>query len=157
MQTGLALAQPIEDATTTGVPAGTPLTPVSGFKTSSDGQVIDSLLVNGSIIIAHNNVTIKRGKVVSDTWSIIHDIKGHSGLTVMDCELDGNYSNSAETGQGIWRAAGATFLRNHIYGCENAFTRVGGLSLIQELCTRLRCPVGLFTALRWHPDGRRQS
>src|SRR5258705_3059130 len=51
-------ASAFPDASTTGVPAGTVLTVVNGdFTSSSNGQIIDGLNVNGTIIINDDGVT----------------------------------------------------------------------------------------------------
>lgn len=86
------------DATNTGVPGTAPgLTPAPGFRTSKDGQVIESLDIAGSVYVDHNNVTIRNCRIVGDggsTWAVdIGRNGGVTGLLVTDCELDGNRSD----------------------------------------------------------------
>ena len=64
------------------------LTPSGSITTSSSGQVIQNLDINGSIRVQHNNVTIRNVRIRSNGQAI--SILGNTGLLVEDCELDGN-------------------------------------------------------------------
>jgi hypothetical protein len=67
----------------TGVPAGTALTTVNGDVTAStNGQVIDSKLITGSVFIAANNVVIKNSRI----YGAILNSNGES-YTVTDSEI----------------------------------------------------------------------
>lgn len=48
---------------TTGVPAGITLTPVSSVTLTTPGQVLDSKLVSGDVIVNANNVVIKNSEI----------------------------------------------------------------------------------------------
>ena len=76
------------DASCTGVPAGTTLTPSGSITTTQDGQVIDSKDVNGWINVQHNNVTIKRTRVRNQGQAITMS-NSKTNLIIEDCELDG--------------------------------------------------------------------
>lgn len=102
-------------AATTGVPAGTSLTSSGGISTSSDGQIIEDLDVNGTISVNHNNVTIRRCRVRSSGFYCIQEAESNSGTNVIDCEIDG-LGNTA--GNGGVRASGL-IQRCNIHRCEN--------------------------------------
>jgi len=76
------------DASTTGVPSGTTLTPSSGFTTSSDGQVIDSLDITGTITVKHNNVSITKSRITASSFYGVNHNAG-TGLVIDDCEVSG--------------------------------------------------------------------
>ncbi|WP_329677218.1 hypothetical protein [Cellulomonas sp.] len=75
------------DASTTGVPAGTSLTPSGSITISQDGAVIDSLQITGTVTVNANNVTIRR-TLIKNTGSIPVRVNG-SGLVMEDSEIDG--------------------------------------------------------------------
>jgi hypothetical protein len=76
------------DVETTGVPAGTQLTPASGTVTlSTPGQVYENKQLTGSIVVAANNVTIRNVKLVSRDFYAIKSFNV-SGLHVVDSEID---------------------------------------------------------------------
>jgi len=79
------------DATNTGVPPGTTLTPSGSITTTADNQVIDALDITGRITVNHSNVLIKRcrirqpgGEAIYRAWDL-----GLVGLNIEDCEMDG--------------------------------------------------------------------
>ena len=116
------------DESTTGVPAGTTLTPSSGLTISASGTVED-LDIDGTVIIDANNVTLQNCKITSDEVWVVRIIDGHTGVIVQDCEIDGT-----GTGEGSHGILGTgTFSRNNIYGVENGITvQSGGPTLIED-------------------------
>ena len=76
------------DANCTGVLPGVARSTTGGFSTSSQGQVIQNLDVNGSIQVVHNNVTIRNVRFRSGGQAITLN-PSNSGLVVEDCEIDG--------------------------------------------------------------------
>src|ERR1700754_4603683 len=64
------------DATNTGVPAGTSLTPSSSRTITTNGTVINGLEITGTVTVAADNVTIKNSKITatrggSGTYAVI--------------------------------------------------------------------------------------
>ena len=123
------------DASTTGVPAGTQLTTVSGdFTSSSNGQIIDGLNVNGTIIINNAGVTVRNchaGLIVIDAPNVTIedcDVVGHgvgnSGIVICPPGLLGTGSGGS--------ADGATILRCDISGVENGIWLEASGCLIQD-------------------------
>jgi hypothetical protein len=130
------------DATNTGVPAGNSLTPVTGdYTTTSNGQVVDRLAVtNGTIIVAHTDVTVQRCTVTTTGVYGVQIQSGKTGCTVRDCEISG-----AQTGiQGF-----GTFLRNDISGVENGIVIANG----NGTTIRDNFIHDLFAAVEPHYDG----
>lgn len=116
------------NATNTGVPTGTTLTPYTGPMTiTEDGTVIDGKAINGSLRITADNVVIKNSKLTfSGSWGI--DAYGAKNLTVQDSDIIGpGYaygSDSAIAGTG-------NFLRNDISKVQNGITLNAGSSVVQ--------------------------
>jgi hypothetical protein len=82
---------PFPDASNTGVPAGIVLTDYVGPTTVTQaGTVIDAKTIRGKLVIAADNVTIKRSKVLG---TIDSDRPG-SHVTILDSEIDGGKSQS---------------------------------------------------------------
>ncbi len=85
------------DATNTGVPAGTHLTPSGDVTASTPGMVVDSLDVSGSIEVSANGVTIKNtritvpapgcGTATTCGNSGIHIDSGVTGTLIQDVEI----------------------------------------------------------------------
>lgn len=100
------------DATTTGVPDGTSLTPHSGdLTTTSNGQVIDSLNVSGTIMVVHTNVTVRKCRALE-----VFVDTGGDGITIEDCDIVGGAGNSAIS---LVNSNNATIQRCDISGVEN--------------------------------------
>jgi hypothetical protein len=77
---------PFPGASNTGVPAGVTLTAYNGPMTITQaGTVIDAKTIRGALVIAADNVTIKRSKVVG---RIDSDRPGVH-VTILDSEVDG--------------------------------------------------------------------
>jgi hypothetical protein len=88
------------DASCTGVPPGTRLTTHDGdLHVTSDGAVVDAMLIQGCVFIEANDVTIKRSKVVrgdSCEWSaaIEAGYGAYAGTLIEDVEVDGGAPDS---------------------------------------------------------------
>jgi len=100
------------DATCTGVPAGTTLTPASSITLSTPGQVYDGKDITGCVTVTAANVTIKNSRIkCNDSYGVW---SRSTGLIVQDTEVD--CINT--TGTGI---VGGSFTarRVNVHGCEN--------------------------------------
>lgn len=75
---------------TTGVPAGTALTPSDSVVVTEHGTVLDSLHVRGSVVVRANDVVIRRTLVDSHGKYPIKVDHGVRNLVVEDTEIDGN-------------------------------------------------------------------
>lgn len=73
----------------TGVPAGTALTPYTGPQTvTTDGTIIDSMDVTGSLIIRARNVTIRNSKIHDDPGAVAGiNIQDGASATITDSEI----------------------------------------------------------------------
>lgn len=78
------------DATNTGIPPGTVLTPFSGiFQSTAPNQIIDSLDIQGELIINHPGVTVKRTVVRGETLHLCRINIGADQFRMEDCRIDG--------------------------------------------------------------------
>src|SRR5262245_31364069 len=116
------------DASTTGVPAGTTLTPYTGpMEITTPGTVIDGKIINGTLQIHADNVTIENCKITYDSWWGV-DAEGANNITIQDCDFVGpglkGDSNAAILGSG-------TFLRNDISQSENGIVLTNGASTVK--------------------------
>jgi hypothetical protein len=108
------------DATNTGVPAGTTLTRVDGdLNVSRSGAVVEGKDIRGCVVVAANNVTIRRSKVTCiDGYGIgsFPEYYSGGGLVIEDVEVD--CGNGPATAIGYYGLIGR---RLNIHGCENGF------------------------------------
>lgn len=131
------------DATNTGVPSGTSLTPFSGnFDTTSNGQVIQDMDIVGAIVVNHNDVIIRRCRASTgiEVSALFVAGNAHGTLLVEDTELD---CQNAAGRDGIHYDTNATppaltMRRIRVRRCENGFSVDGSNfdlqdSLIHEL------------------------
>ncbi len=100
------------DATTTGVPAGTPLTAYKGPMTiTTPGVVIENVIIDGTLTIAADNVTIRNCIIRNfDNWGILSN--NADNTRVEYCDIDGSGSTRT-SGLGI---GGGT--NSAIIGCD---------------------------------------
>ncbi|MDX1535852.1 MAG: LamG-like jellyroll fold domain-containing protein, partial [Candidatus Spechtbacterales bacterium] len=108
------------------------LTPSGSVTTTHDGQIIEGLLVSGSIQVVHSNVIVKNTKVVSDgSWYAIYVPFTHSSevtnLTIENVSIEG-FGCAEGSDPGCLRAiqaygSGLKATRVHIRG------HAGGISL----------------------------
>ncbi len=102
------------------------LTASGSIKTSRDGQVIEGLLVTGSIVVVHENVTIRNVMVVNDGGTIAINIPFGSEVSSLTLE---NVSLIGRGGAAKYQqAVGGTYLqegvratRVYINGFGNGF------------------------------------
>jgi len=82
--------RPRPGPTTTGVPAGTRLTPSGSITVDTPGAVVEDLDVTGSITVLADNVTIRRVRLTSgDYYPIRYFDNDNVGLVVEDTEIIG--------------------------------------------------------------------
>ena len=108
----------LPDASNTGVPAGTELTPSGSMTITTAGAVISARAITGSVTVDAPNVTIRNSRIVSNDFMAIRS--NSTGLVVEDSEiLDGpdTGQNNCHNGIGF---GGFTVRRTEITGCENA-------------------------------------
>lgn len=100
------------DATNTGVPTGTTLTPYSGkYTISTAGAVVSGLDITGQLDIEASNVTVKNCRIRgTGVTNVVNLGDGVSGFTIQDCEIDGQ--GTSENGIG-W--GGYTMLRVNLH------------------------------------------
>jgi hypothetical protein len=136
----------LPDASNTGVPPGTTLTPSGDLTISAAGAVVDARAVTGTITVNAPNVTIRRTRVDSDAFRAI--ASNSTGLVVEDSEIvdtDGGLMCHNAIGFG-----GFTVRRTEIQGCENGADAGGGMVFEDNWVHDLAAP---GTGTSQHPDG----
>jgi hypothetical protein len=102
------------DASNTGVPPGTVLTPSGGIAISTAGTVVDARDISGPVVVNAPNVTIRNSRIrTSAFWAIDNN---STGLVIEDSEIDGLGANGTCIG-----SDNLTVRRVDIRGCENGF------------------------------------
>jgi hypothetical protein len=134
------------DASNTGVPAGTVLTPAGAMTIDTAGTVIDARAVTGSITVNAPNVTIRRSRIDSDGFDAIRN--NSTGLVVEDSEI-------VDTDGGLMchnaiRASNYTVQRTEISGCENGAHINSNVVYRDNYVHDLAAP---GTGTSQHPDG----
>jgi hypothetical protein len=104
---------------TTGVPAGTILTPSGGMTIATAGTVVDSRDISGPVIVNAPNVTIRRSRIRTGAAFNVVD-NNSTGLTIEDSEIDGSGGGH----NGLW-AQNATVRRVEFTGSENGINVAG--------------------------------
>jgi hypothetical protein len=114
------------DASNTGVPAGTTLTPSGGMTISTAGTVIDGKDISGSVTVDAPNVTIRRSRIRSDGFWVVRN--NSTGLLIEDTELNGLSGNGTCLG-----SASFTLRRSNLHDCENGLDISGaGTATVED-------------------------
>jgi hypothetical protein len=121
------------NATNTGVPAGTVLTPSGSITVTVAGTVLNALDISGFVDINANNVTIKNSRIRngSAAWEQVRVESGTTGAVIEDTEIDGQNvtcSCSPNDGYGIGGTGGYTALRDNIHNNIIGVGLAGGSS-----------------------------
>lgn len=103
------------DASTTGVPAGTTLTTTGAMTVSTPGAVIDGMNITGGLTIAADGVTVRNSRITGGGCYVVQ-AQGHTGLTMVDDDVDGGGTNGGCAGVGN---VSGTLTRLDITGVEN--------------------------------------
>jgi hypothetical protein len=102
------------DATTTGVPAGTTLTTVTGdIDINTNGQLYENKTVNGTLTVNGDNVTIRNCRI--NVGGIYGIASNGANLLIEDCEINGGnvVGHTGVTDRNY------TIRRCNIHGCDN--------------------------------------
>lgn len=110
------------DENCTGVPAGISLTTVADLSTTSNGQVIDAMLVLGELVINHDNVTVKNSRVKGRV--VYND---HRGLVLQDADLGpDSCPTSSNGGYRLLAGGDYTLIRTHLHHNAADLLALGG-------------------------------
>lgn len=127
------------DATNTGIPAGTTLTNSAGGTFSTPGSVLDALNITGQVVIAANNITLKRSRIRDGgVFTIVKINDGVTGTIIEDCEIDG--LGLSGTGGSFGIEGSATIRRCNIFGVENALVPTSGSVITDNYVHDLASP-----------------
>ena len=122
------------NATNTGVPAGTTLTPSGSLTITTPGTVISGLNITGVVTIKASNVTLENCKITSASFFAIVAQAGVTGVVIKNCEIDGGGLSNPNTGTyGVYIEGGGVTVSNcNIHGVGSGVTINGGPALIEN-------------------------
>ncbi len=126
------------DESCTGVPAGVSLASAGGsFSTTSVGQTINGMLIDGDLVLNHDNVTVTnsriKGRVIAN---------GHRGFTLKDADIGGDACPaSSNGGDRLINADDYTLIRVHAHhnGADLIAINGGGTITIQDSLINKTC------------------
>lgn len=136
------------DASCTGVPSGTTLTPFVGNMSINTAQtVVEGKDIQGCIDVHAPGVIIRKSKIACDNFGVIlsHNDYSGTGLLLEDVEISCN--NGLGTAVGDYNI---TVRRANIHSCQNGFD-VDGAFLIEDSYIHGLIPYDLVTDP--HVDG----
>lgn len=85
-----ACSGPKPDASNTGVPAGTKLTPSGSITVTDNGAVVENLDITGSVTVLANDVILRKVRITSsDYYPVRYFDSDNTGLLVEDSEIIG--------------------------------------------------------------------
>jgi hypothetical protein len=117
--TALSQSEKPTSSNTGWLPTGVTLAPSGSLNITTDGTVIDSKDISGTITIKANNVTIKRSRVRSDSY---YPIVVKSGTNIIeDTEVDGLGGSS----KAIYINGNVTVQRCNIHNSEDGLSLNG--------------------------------
>jgi hypothetical protein len=131
------------DASNTGVPAGTTLTPVDSLTVRTNNTVVSAIQMTGCVTVEAVNVTIKNSKIGCVRVENPADAEGAQPVTIQDTEIVcpiGNWNT------GI-RFNNFNAIRVNIHGCEN------GLDMFSHATIRDSYIHDLACGGDYHTDG----
>jgi hypothetical protein len=106
------------DASSTGVPPGTTLTPSGPLTITTTGAVIDRREISGQVVVNAPNVTIRNSRIRSNAMWVVDN--NSTGLVIEDSEIINQpVSGKPNCHNGIGNS-NLTVRRTEITGCENA-------------------------------------
>ncbi len=120
------------DATNTGVPPGTTLTPSGSRTVTGNGTVLSGLEITGTVTVAADNVTIEDSRIVktsggSGSYAVILN-SGAEGFTIRDSEISGPPSDTSGLESAVWNHynnPGATASGVYFHGCADCWEGAG--------------------------------
>jgi len=120
------------DATNTGVPRGTALTPSGSLTVSDDGATVNGLRVTGSVTVDADDVTIENSRIVQPSggegsYAVILN-EGADGFTIHDSEVLGPKNQRNGLQSAVWNHydnPGATATRAYFHRCADCWEGAG--------------------------------
>jgi hypothetical protein len=133
-------------ASTVGIPAGTPSLTVmaeASYHTQSDGQVFDAVELQGRLYVDHDNVVIRRSRLVGDVYYAIYSTDGATGLLIEDSDILG----------GVLLGDGFVGRRNHLHAPAGGFRDDGWIFSASRVLLEDNLIDGLVGDQGAHLDG----
>jgi hypothetical protein len=125
------------DATNTGVPPGTTLTPSGSRTLSTNGQVLSGVDLTGTVTVTGDDVTIRDSRLHTNSGgsgsTVITLGQGAEGFTLEDSEVFGNGSKTNAPQSGVWNHynnPGARVIGSYVHGSPDNWE--GRVDLIKD-------------------------
>lgn len=120
------------DATNTGVPPGTELTPSGSVTVTDNGANLTGLRISGTVTVAADNVTIENSRITggpggSGSFAVILN-KGADHFALVNSEVSGPQSRNGGLESAVWNHygnLGATAIRSYFHGCADCWEGPG--------------------------------
>ncbi len=120
------------DATNTGVPAGTSLSPSGSVTVSDDGATLSGMRITGSVTIDADNVTIEDSRIFQPqggegSYAVILN-QGAENFTIRDSEVSGPKRRRGGLESAVWNHydnPGATASGVYFHGCSDCWEGAG--------------------------------
>jgi hypothetical protein len=112
----------------TGVPGGVALTPGGTMTINEAGRLVEGLDIDGPVVIAADDVTLRRSRVTTGDYWAVKVMPGHTGVVVEDVEIDGQ--EGCDAGLGGLEGSAFTARRVNIHGCADG-VKAGNDTLIE--------------------------
>jgi hypothetical protein len=120
------------DATNTGVPAGTTLTPSSSRTVTTNGTVLSGLEITGTVIVAADDVTIKNSRIRATTGGsgsyAVQLNNGADNFTIEHTEVLGPTSETSGLESAVWNHygnPGVTARYDYFHKCADCWEGPG--------------------------------
>jgi hypothetical protein len=105
------------DASNTGVPAGTTLTPSGALTINTAGTVVDGKDINGPVVVNAPNVTVRNSRIRTNSmWAVDNN---STGLLIEDSEIINQRVAGQPNCHNAIGSSNFTIRRTEITGCEN--------------------------------------
>jgi len=133
-------------AATVGIPGGTPTLTVmadASYHTQSDGQIFDAVELRGRLYVDHDNVVIRRSRLIGDEYYAVYSTDGATGLSIEDSDIVG----------GVLMGDGFTGRRDHLHAPEGGTRDDGWIFSASQVLLEDNLIDGLIGGQGAHLDG----
>jgi hypothetical protein len=115
----------------------------ASYHTQSDGQVFDAVELQGRLYVDHDNVVIRRSRLIGDVYYAIYSTDGATGLTIEDSDILG----------GVLLGDGFVGRRNHLHAAAGGFRDDGWIFSASQVLLEDNLIDGLVGDQGAHLDG----
>ena len=121
---------------TTGVPAGTHLTPSGSITASTVGETINAMAVSGTVEIAADNVTLENSDIANASgccWAVVVD-PGVSGTVIKNDTIHGTDNQSGSLSMSVYNESDSSLTIDHVQTFNADRIVEGGGTVTNSYC-----------------------